>query len=76
MFRVLIAEDSLDPGPYAMLASNLGERGAPADLEAGIELLEEALARPVREPEAWDIERRLIGLRGVLAARLGGGASP
>lgn len=68
MFRALIAEDPLDPGPYAMLASNLGARGAPADLKAGIELLEEALARPVRKPEAWDIERRLIGLRGVLAA--------
>lgn len=67
LLEELIEEDPDDPCAYAYLAEALGIglRGAePVDRGAAIELLEKALARPVRDPTSRDLVRRLAHLRG------------
>jgi hypothetical protein len=59
-------------GGYACLSDNLSDTppggSQPRDLDRAISLLEQALARPVADPEDWDLERRLEYLREMSAA--------
>ncbi len=67
--RVLTAilhEDPDDADAYALLADALSDDavGAYADVPRAIALLEEALARPVRNATSWGLVQRLKDLRG------------
>jgi len=67
VFLDLIDDHPDDPAGYARLAEVLGhgpsrERG-PIDVPRAIELLERALARPVEDPESYDLAARLRELR-------------
>jgi len=67
VFLELIDDHPDDPAGYARLAEILGhgpsrERG-PIDVPRAIEILERALARPVEDPEAYDLAARLRELR-------------
>jgi hypothetical protein len=67
LLRQLIAEDPDAPEAYAVLSDCLEQQARrgqpPGDLQPAILLLEQALARPVREAASWDLERRLAALR-------------
>ena len=66
LLEQLIAEDPDDPAAYVALADLLAwERGEAEyqDVARAIELLERAMARPVRDAEAWDLRPRLEDLR-------------
>ena len=67
VFLQLIDDYPDHPAGYARLADNLGfglrPGDEPVDKERAIALLERALARPVQDPGAWDVRRRLEELR-------------
>ena len=55
-----------DAAGYALLSTHLGwtRHGDDyGDLSRAIDVLEQAVAHPVRNPDAWDIEQRLADLR-------------
>ena len=69
VFAALIEEHPDEGIGYARLASIVahGVRGAraggPSDVPRAIELLEQAIARPINDPDDWDLEYRLEDLR-------------
>ncbi len=62
-FLRFIADHPDEPGGYARLAESLEARGrrnsSLADLEQARQLLRDALARPVEDPESYSVEDRL-----------------
>ena len=81
VFAALIADHPDQPTGYARLSSILGHgvrglrSGGPTDLPRAIALLEEAIARPVEDAEAWDLQMRLDDLRGEPRDRVGTAAT-
>lgn len=67
LYEALIRDDPDDPAGYARLSDHLGSRwGEPSyrDVPRAIALLEQAMARPVRDAISWDLPQRLEELRG------------
>lgn len=62
----MIRDDPEEAGPYAWLSDQLIRRGNPPeyrDVPRALALLEDALARPMRNPEEYDLENRIEFLR-------------
>ena len=66
VLEALIVEDPDNADGYACLSDQLGwkRNGDYADVPRAIALLEQALARPVRDATSWDLAQRLEDLRG------------
>jgi len=65
VYQALIRDDPDDPSGYARLSDQLSWKGNGdyADVPRAIALLEQALARPVRDALSWDLAARLEDLR-------------
>lgn len=66
VLEALIRDDPDNPDGYASLSDQLSwkRNGDYTDVPRAIALLEQALARPVRDPMSWDLQQRLNDLRG------------
>lgn len=70
LLEALILDHPDDPTGYSALAFHLGwtRHGDYADVPRAIALLEQALARPVRDATQWGFEQRVADLRKQLGA--------